>query len=317
MKLFSLLIFSTLMSACSSQSQPAAGDPLTYYDYQLFSPDGRAIDIHRLPDDLLNADVIFVGEWHTHPGIHHFQTDLIGELLRHRANVALSMEQFSRDKQTVLDQYLSSEMGEQKMMHEAAAWPNYESDYRPLIELAKQHRLKVIAANAPQMTVRCVGREGMGYLNNLKPAERQWVARDIDLSDSRYKTEFMSSMPHGKPELAINQYAAQRIWDDTMAESITHFLQDNPGYQVVHTVGNFHVAGNMGTAAATLARNGRLKLAVISPAGQVQPDTLTYQLKVLPVPEPFVKNENKFKYFQLVNDARASLKCTQGDANKQ
>ena len=56
----------------------------------------------------------------------------------------LSMEQFARDKQAVLKQYLAGEIGEQTLMDQGEAWPNYASDYRPLVELNHQ----VMAINA-------------------------------------------------------------------------------------------------------------------------------------------------------------------------
>src|SRR5690554_7260780 len=63
----------------------------------------------------------------------------------------------SSDLQTLAS---SGTTGETEMLEDANVWVNYKASYRPLVEFARQHQLPVIAANAPAVTVRCVGREG-------------------------------------------------------------------------------------------------------------------------------------------------------------
>ncbi len=101
---------------------------------------------------------------------------------------------------------------------------NYESDYRPLVEFAKQADIPVIAANAPKNIVRCIGRQGADYLNKLDSDERSFIADEVNTANSPYKEKFMASMHHGKPEQTEKQYAAQVTWDETMADSIVKYL---------------------------------------------------------------------------------------------
>ncbi|MDG4869738.1 ChaN family lipoprotein, partial [Guyparkeria sp. 1SP6A2] len=90
----------------------------------------------------------------------------------HHHPIVLSMEQFSRDSQPYLDQYLQGEIGEQYLIEQSNAWPNYASDYRPLVELAKHHQRPIIAANAPKNMVRCIGQQGIEYLDKLPKEQR-------------------------------------------------------------------------------------------------------------------------------------------------
>lgn len=234
----SLLLASMMLSGCANQA--LTSDPLSFYDYQLYSPEGTALSLQQLPQSVQNADVILIGEWHTHAGVHRFQTDLLKTLsTQHR--VALSMEQFTRDKQTIVNQYLAGEIGEQVLIQQGNAWPNYESDYRPLIELAKSKQMDVIAANAPKSTVRCIGRQGLAYLDKLTQEERGFLASEINTGESEYKSKFMASMHHGKPEQTEKQFAAQVTWDETMAESIVNYRQQHPNTQVIHVAGKFHI----------------------------------------------------------------------------
>lgn len=279
------LLFAGLLTGCSSythtNSHATSAEVTSFYDYQLYTPSGEHIALSKLPIELQQADVILIGEWHTHAGVHRFQTDMLKQLTSYDRSLALSMEQFTRDKQPVVDAYLRGEIGEQYLMKQANAWPNYESDYRPLVEFAKQKNLPVIAANAPKSIVRCIGRQGLDYINKLDDDQRMFIAQAINTGSSPYKEKFMASMHHGKPEQTEKQFAAQVTWDETMAESIVSYLDDNPGAQIVHVAGKFHTEQGLGTAASILSRNPSLKVVVISPTDNVLSDNTDYQLEVL------------------------------------
>ncbi|HAS8473890.1 TPA: hypothetical protein I7766_15630 [Vibrio vulnificus] len=302
----SLLLASMMLSGCASQALTSA--PLSFYDYQLYSPEGTALSLQQLPQSVQDADVILIGEWHTHSGVHRFQTDLLKTLsAQHR--VALSMEQFTRDKQTIVNQYLAGEIGEQVLIQQGNAWPNYESDYRPLIELAKSKQMDVIAANAPKSTVRCIGRQGLAYLDKLTQEERGFLASEINTGESEYKSKFMASMHHGKPEQTEKQFAAQVTWDETMAESIINYHQQNPNTQVIHVAGKFHIEQGLGTAHSILRRDPSLKVVVISPVSTIDEQGSDYQLLVLEPPVRYVQKSNQMKAFQDLKKRNDDLTC--------
>lgn len=303
---FSLLLAAMMLGGCATS--PSTSSLNHFYDYQLNSPQGQALSLQNLPSELLTADVILVGEWHTHPGVHRFQTDLLHTLSSQR-NVALSMEQFTRDKQPVLNQYLAGEIGEQPLISEGNAWPNYESDYRPLVELAKRQGLDVIAANAPKAIVRCIGRQGIGYLDKLDETERHYLAAEINTADSPYKDKFMASMHHGQPEQTERQYAAQITWDETMAESIVNYRKAHPQTQIVHVAGKFHTEGGLGTANSILRRAPELKVVVITPVAALSENGSDYQLEVLEPPVRYVQQSNRMKAYQALKSRNDELVC--------
>lgn len=303
---FSLLLAAMMLGGCATS--PSTRSLNHFYDYQLNSPQGQALSLQNLPSELLTADVILVGEWHTHPGIHRFQTDLLHTLSSQRS-VALSMEQFTRDKQPVINQYLAGEIGEQPLISEGNAWPNYESDYRPLVELAKRQGLDVIAANAPKAIVRCIGRQGIGYLDKLDETERHYLAAEINTADSLYKDKFMASMHHGQPEQTERQYAAQITWDETMAESIVNYRKAHPQTQIVHIAGKFHTEGGLGTANSILRRAPELKVVVITPVASLSENGSDYQLEVLEPPVRYVQQSNRMKAYQALKSRNDELVC--------
>ncbi|MBU2895441.1 ChaN family lipoprotein [Vibrio hepatarius] len=301
----SALVSLSLM-ACSTSSPMQAE---TFYDYQLFSPNATPISLQKLPQDILEADVILVGELHSHTGIHHFQTDLFNILSAQGRTTALSMEQFSRDSQPVIDKYLSGEIGEQTLIKDADAWPNYESDYRSIVELAKARQLDIIAANAPKNIVRCIGKQGISYLDKLKPKQRATIATNVNTQPSPYKDKFMASMHHGVNEKAERYYAAQITWDETMAESITDYVQLNPKSQILHIGGKFHIEQGLGMKASILARQPNLKVVVITPNDNILSNSQDYQLEVLPFPYRYIKEENWLKESKKLSKRNDDLTC--------
>ncbi|MCS0029076.1 ChaN family lipoprotein [Vibrio alginolyticus] len=307
------LLFAGLLTGCSSvpltNSHPNSAEVTTFYDYQLYTPSGEHIALSELPKELQQADVILIGEWHTHAGVHRFQTDMLKQLSSYDRPLALSMEQFTRDKQPVVDAYLRGEIGEQYLMKQANAWPNYESDYRPLVEFAKQKNLPVIAANAPKGIVRCIGRQGIDYVNKLDDEQRTFIAESINTASSPYKEKFMASMHHGKPEQTEKQFAAQVTWDETMAESIVNYLNAKPGAQVVHVAGKFHTEQGLGTATSILSRNPSLKVVVISPTDNVLADNTDYQLEVLAPPVRYVQDAHRMAAYQHLTKRNSDLQC--------
>ncbi|MGB0900016.1 MAG: ChaN family lipoprotein, partial [Psychrobium sp.] len=206
------------------------------YDYHLLSPDGTEISIEQLVSQHSDANVFMVGEFHAHPGVHLFQAKLMAHLAAQDTPLALSMEQFTRADQAILSQYVAGEVGEITLTKKTKVWDNYKSDYRPLVEIAKDQSLPVIAANAPRDIVKCIGRQGPQYLDKLPALQRELVAKTIDISDSPYRQKFLGNMRGmSLSDKRIEQmFGAQMAWDATMAESIANHLTNNLNHRVFH-----------------------------------------------------------------------------------
>ncbi|MBL1431079.1 ChaN family lipoprotein [Oceanicaulis sp. AH-315-P02] len=275
----------------------------------------KIVDIDYVLADLASYDVVFVGEAHGHVTNHYIQSKLFSGLHKKSPNIALSMEQFERRQQNIVDQYLASEIGEESLVFDGKAWPHYRSSYRPLVEYAKHNNLPVIAAEIPSNLVSCISEKGPEFLSSLPDEARSWVAEDLDLEDGAYKDKFYRFMDgaaghsiagnQSDEELArkkLNRYAAQVSRDDTMAESIAKHISDNPGRKVFHITGSFHSAEMLGTPERVLSRLPDLKIANIHPILVNDPknpsfsaDDLKqgqYLLLLYPVPKRFVQMKN-------------------------
>jgi len=235
-----------------------------------------SITLDQARDLLKDYDVVFVGEFHDHIANHLAELGILRALHQRVPMLALSMEQFERDRQSRVDDYLAGKIGEETLTKDLG-WKNYEEAYRPLVEYAKDNRLPVIAANAPLAIVRCVAREGIAYLNGLPAAERGLVADQIHIADGPYKQKFVrfsgddaahggSDTPDGKAKQRMEKnFAAQMTRDDTMADSIAKFLQAHADFHVLHVTGAFHVADRLGTVESLKRRSPHLKVALVMP----------------------------------------------------
>lgn len=308
-----------LMFGCASQTDitdingNGGAQPLpTMYDSTIQSPQGQPMTLAQLANALKDADIVLVGEWHGHPGAHLMQTRLFAALYQQNPDMALSMEQFTRDKQHVVNQYLEGEIGEKTLIKDGNAWPNYSSDYRPLVEFAKMNQLDVIAANAPKSIVRCIGQQGEDYLELLPTTERKWVAEQLTLGNDAYHEKFNASMHHGDEEKTQRQFAAQTAWDDTMAESMVDYLALYPGKQIIHVAGRFHVAEGLGTASRITARNPDLNVMMVTPVTEkanVAEGAPDFTFKVMQLPTAYVDKNKMHAAMKEIYGRNKALKC--------
>lgn len=260
----------SLLGCNSITEKPSKAPQLeTLYDSVIYDANTRQpIALDTLISQLQATNVIFIGEFHGSHGSHLLQAKIQAGLFKQNPQQVLTLEQFNRDQQAQLNQYLDDEIGETYLVNETPAWSNYQASYRPLVEFAKQAFLPVIAANAPADIVRCVGRHGEEYTQKLDAEATTLIATHPFTEISGYREQFDSWLetvgkPHGKNH--DNRYAAQLLRDNTMAESIAEVIQSYPQHQIVHLNGAFHSNQHSGTVQALQQRLPTLNIKVISP----------------------------------------------------
>lgn len=313
-----VLLPSLLLTACTTLAVEQDIEMTNLYQHRWINTSAPHVgqDIQSISEYLAGFDVVFFGELHEHPAVHLAQMQLFESMFRLNPQLSLSLEQFERDTQSYLDDYLAGKIGEKYLIKKARAWGNYTTSYRPLVEFSKHHQLPVVAANAPKETVVCVGRIGLEFLDTLSSQDRQHVAADIDVAKGAYRDKFMSFLTsnasHGNTsdnkmgkimqQMSERSFAAQVVRDETMAESIVHHLQKNPQRQVLHLNGAFHSSQFLGTVERLSKRMPELKIAVIETVTVAVDDkswiteelgsgNLLLLVKKLPV--GFVKAENE------------------------
>lgn len=231
---------------------------------------GKKVALAKLAGKLQPFSAVFFGEWHDNADIHAAQIDLLERMHAKNKRLALSFEMFERDAQKTLDAYLAGAFTEEEFLADSRPWPNYATDYRPLVEFAKCNKLPVLAANVPRYLAGKAARSGAGFTSALTDEEASYVASRISAPEGAYRDAFMQTM-EGMHEMMggnnglDNIYYAQCVKDDTMAESIVRFLGQNRKLSLIHFNGDFHSRGFLGTVERVSWRNPNLKIAVISP----------------------------------------------------
>lgn len=214
-----------------------------------------------------SADVVFLGEQHDDPVTHRLQLAFLQGIVRRRPQIALAMEMFERDTQPILDRYLQGMSSETEFLAQARPWRNYSTDYRPMLEWARERKLPVIASNAPRRLARLVATHGIAIVEELDLEDRRLLANDLSYPKDEYFKRFADVIggdSHGSSELLERIYQAQCVKDDTMAESVATLLKASNHPLVVHVNGDFHSAFGLGTAARVRTRVPQARLKIVS-----------------------------------------------------
>ncbi|MCK4751360.1 MAG: ChaN family lipoprotein, partial [Bacteroidales bacterium] len=138
--LFVLLLMALSMS--SYAQNPA---------YKLFREDGKKVKYEKMVAAASVADVVLFGELHNNPIAHWLQLELTTDLFESsEKELVLGAEMFEADNQLIMDEYLNGMYEADKFEAEMRLWGNYKTDYKPLVEFAKENQLLFIATNIPR-----------------------------------------------------------------------------------------------------------------------------------------------------------------------
>jgi uncharacterized iron-regulated protein len=220
---------------------------LPYHGVRL--ADRQPLEPEELYRELERADVICVGEEHDDP--HHHYAQL--EVARHLADrsgalgrqLGFGFEMFQRHLQEPLNDYASRKLSEEKLLAQTEWDKRWNMDfalYRPLVELGRERGAALLALNAASEVTRQIAKKGLDSLG--EPASRQLP--ELDLDDAEHRAAFDRAMrqhPHSKAGGFDNYYAAQVVWDETMADAVADWLKGAfPARQAVVFAGINHCA---------------------------------------------------------------------------
>ncbi|HEX8495287.1 MAG TPA: ChaN family lipoprotein [Pyrinomonadaceae bacterium] len=280
-----LLLLSSLTTQAAALPAPhAISNAQTNARYRIFDATGKAATMEDVLAALDKAEVVCVGELHDDATAHVFEAELLkGALARYSATdtktkrraLTLSLEMFERDVQIVLDEYLRGLISERHFLMSSRPWNNYQTDYRPLVEFAREKNLLVIAANAPARYVNRVSRLGPESLKDLTQTAKAWLPPlPYEPASPAYAAKFKQLMggPHGSaggqipqsPHGASYLLDAQSLRDATMAHAIAQQLKRQSDALVLHVGGNFHSEQRLGIPEQLLHYRPKTRTLVIT-----------------------------------------------------
>jgi uncharacterized iron-regulated protein len=264
MKLSSILFLLFLSSSLLAQDKPA---------YKVFTGEGKKSDYQDILKEVMKTDVVFFGELHDNPVAHWLELEITKELFAEKGkNLILASEMFETDNQILIDEYFSGLIKESSFESEVRLWKNYATDYKPLLNFAKQNGLKFVASNIPRRYASVVASGGFEALQKLSSQALKYIAPlpvEYDSELACYKDMLsMGSEIGGTMEKKVNENLpkAQAIKDATMAKSIANSWQK--GQMVIHYNGSYHSDRHMGIIWYLNKYNPSIKVATVTTVNQ-------------------------------------------------
>ncbi|PKP05369.1 MAG: iron-regulated protein [Bacteroidetes bacterium HGW-Bacteroidetes-6] len=209
--------------------------------YRIVDKAGKDVSWDVVVDKLAVADIVFVGEYHNNPICHWMEYEITAALYAKKdGKIILGAEMFESDNQMLLDEYIAGLIKQNSFEDEAKLWNNYETDYKPLVEFAKEHDVKFVASNIPRRYASMVAGGGFEILDTLSVGAKKLIAPlpiEYDPGLPCYK-KMLEMGGMGMKHTSENLPKAQAMKDATMA----HFILQNmkPGYLFIHFNGSYH-----------------------------------------------------------------------------
>jgi uncharacterized iron-regulated protein len=206
---------------------------------------GAPMDDQQLEDKLRAARVIYVGEEHPNPHHHAVEIEVLERIYKLDPSVALGLEMLPRTLQTELDEFLGGKLNEEKFL-DAVDWSNTWGYpwgfYAPMVVFCRDHKLRAVALNAPLKLAHAVAKKG---LEGLTADEKQQLPEMQPGPESHREQvrEAFGAHPHGKfSEGQFERfYAAQLVWDETMATRVAEVMKDSAApHRMVVVAGEGH-----------------------------------------------------------------------------
>ena len=222
---FSIFLFATIISVAQDKKA-----------YQIFDKKGKKSSYEKVLKASEKTDVVLFGEIHDNSLVHWFQLEFTKDLAQ-RKPLVLGAEMLEADNQKQLDQYLKGEINQKQLDSSARLWKNYKTDYKPLVDFAKDKKINFIATNVPRRYASLVFKKDLVALDSLSALEKSWIAPlpiEFDINLPGYKG--MMSMQGGHAGEKMPK--AQAIKDATMAYFINKNRKENSIF--VHYNGTYH-----------------------------------------------------------------------------
>lgn len=225
--IFLLLILSLPLQALSQEKAA----------YLILDKNGKKADYGTILRMALQNQVVLFGELHNNPISHWLQFEMVRDLANDKTPLLVGMEMFEADDQTIIDEYFSGRISQRNFEQEARLWNNYKTDYKPVLEFARENAIPLIATNIPRRYASMVYSHGLESLGRLSPLARSWIAPlpiEVDLTLPGYAR--ISEMAHGHG--GDNLPHSQAVKDATMAHRIlTNMSVDS---RHIHLNGTYH-----------------------------------------------------------------------------
>lgn len=223
----------------------------------------QPVSLTQAVQNVRPGSIVVIGENHGFKE-HQSQQVAIMQALRDQGLVvSVGMEFFTYTDQPLVQAYRQGALSEPEFLQQIK-WGGLSYDFYRDQALFPDlsEGAATVALNAPRSLTGKVSKQGLAALT---PEDKALLPPQFSLGRESYKRRFLSMMPHlPSPEAGERYFAAQSIWDDTMAWQATDFLRSHPDQVLVIVVGDFHVQFGGGLPDRLRVRGGEFPVLTFS-----------------------------------------------------
>ena len=255
MKSLPLILISFFFLYSSAQNKPS---------YLIYDQNGKKASYKDIINSSQKAEVLLFGEYHDNSVAHWLELEITKDLFG-KIVLVLGAEMLEADNQKQVNQYLNGEINQKKLDSTARLWPNYKTDYKPLVDFAKENKIDFIATNIPRRFASLVFKNGFEALEKLSNEEKSWMAPlpfKYDAALPGYSKMIQEMGGHGGENLP----KAQASKDATMAHFINKNRKENSLF--IHYNGSYHSDNFEGINWYLKQENPTIKIVTIATVSQ-------------------------------------------------
>jgi len=195
---------------------------------------------------IAGAEVIYVGENHGSRKDHVYELELVRGMIRRRIQFAVGWEMFARTQQPDLDRFNKGRLTLAELFARTGfdkSWATYSPLYARILETTAHANIPNIGLNAPTALAHKVA---LG--EPLSRSEKEQIPTQFRVPAGAYRhfAGLLGEHPGMNADDLPRFFAAQNVWDQTMAQTILEFQKKNPGTKLLVLTGRGHVQDGFG-----------------------------------------------------------------------
>lgn len=194
------------------------------------------IELNQVIEQIQPGQILVIGEMHGLKSVHDQQMSILQALRERGLKIAVGMEFFNYTDAALITSFRKGELAEEDFK-KAISWGGNDFKlYGPQLLFGDEG----FGINIPRAVTSQISKSGLA---SLTQEQQLLMPPKFQLGNEGYKRRFNEVMGgHMPPEKFENYFAAQSVWDETMAWQALNFVEKNHDYVYVIIVGEFHVA---------------------------------------------------------------------------
>jgi uncharacterized iron-regulated protein len=231
---------------------------------------------------IADADVVYIGETHSSRRDHAYELELIQWMIRSRIQFAVGWEMFERTQQAELDRFNKGKLSLAELFARTGfekSWATYSPLYATILETTARARISNIGLNAPPALAHKVAAG-----EPLSPGEKKQIPTEFRIPAGAYRhfVGLLGEHPGMAPVDLPRFFAAQNLWDQTMAKTILEFHKRNPTTKLLVLTGRGHIQDGFGVPNYVHQKSAMKQLVLLPQARLLAQKNLTQRRARLP-----------------------------------